>query len=109
MSSIKELHDQFILITDIDTLRNVALNKIHQLGQKHYHLQQDYIRVSDALIVEQYFLKHRDPRFIKIYAEENCVICLENKSTHAQSICGHQCVCNTCAARITKCPICREY
>ena len=40
-----------------------------------------------------------------------CVVCLENKKTHAFNPCGHMCVCETCADKIiqgnAKCPMCR--
>jgi hypothetical protein len=40
-----------------------------------------------------------------------CVVCLENKKTHAFNPCGHMCVCETCADEIiqrgSNCPMCR--
>ena len=46
------------------------------------------------------------------YDKKNvCVVCLENKKSHAFNPCGHMCVCETCADKIIqsdcKCPICR--
>ena len=43
--------------------------------------------------------------------EEVCVVCLDNKKTHAFNPCGHMCVCKTCADIIiqsdSNCPMCR--
>ena len=38
-----------------------------------------------------------------------CVVCMDATKTHLMVPCGHKCVCETCAAAITKeCPICRN-
>ena len=43
--------------------------------------------------------------------DEVCVVCLDNKKTHAFNPCGHMCVCKTCADIIiqgdSNCPMCR--
>ena len=41
--------------------------------------------------------------------EEECVVCLSSKRTHAFVPCGHMCVCDGCAVLIKNrsCPICR--
>ena len=36
-----------------------------------------------------------------------CVICLDEKATHAIVPCGHQCLCPDCAGFVDKCPMCR--
>jgi len=47
--------------------------------------------------------------FPGIYAKTNCVVCLDNSSTHAFVPCGHQAVCLQCAMRQRwfTCPVCR--
>ena len=44
-------------------------------------------------------------------ASDECVICMDQWKSHIIIPCGHQCVCETCADRITAegetCPICR--
>ena len=44
-------------------------------------------------------------------ASEECVICMDQQNSHIMVPCGHQCVCQSCADRITEdgetCPICR--
>lgn len=41
-----------------------------------------------------------------------CVICLENKKTHAASGCGHMILCNSCTVeqngKLSACPVCRK-
>ena len=45
--------------------------------------------------------------------DENCLVCMAAAATHAFVPCGHQCVCSTCADRVTgsegdgRCPYCR--
>ena len=41
-------------------------------------------------------------------ALDTCCICYAKDRTHAVDPCFHLCVCESCAARITKCPIGRE-
>ena len=36
-----------------------------------------------------------------------CVICMDEKATHAIVPCGHQCLCLDCAGLVDKCPMCR--
>ena len=42
---------------------------------------------------------------------DECVICMDQRKSHAMFPCGHQCVCEACADQITDkgetCPICR--
>jgi len=42
---------------------------------------------------------------------DECVICMDQRKSHIVVPCGHRCVCQACAARITEegetCPICR--
>lgn len=46
--------------------------------------------------------------------DDNCVICMVEKATHAVVPCGHKSLCTNCAATLTSsqvkrlCPICRE-
>ena len=46
---------------------------------------------------------------IKTYKMDECVICLENKTTALFCNCGHLCVCQKCIEikRLTKCPVCK--
>jgi len=39
----------------------------------------------------------------------NCVVCHERVSDHVLIPCGHVCLCGSCVASITTCPICREH
>ena len=39
--------------------------------------------------------------------ETTCSICLTNKKDHANTTCGHLCVCSSCVEKIDRCPICR--
>ena len=36
-----------------------------------------------------------------------CSVCLNSEKTHA-FLCGHKCVCASCAARCQQCPLCRD-
>lgn len=37
-----------------------------------------------------------------------CVVCLELQSTRIGKECGHKCLCDKCAGKVTACPICRR-
>ena len=41
---------------------------------------------------------------------EECVVCLERPKSHVLIPCGHQCICETCQARLIpgNCPVCRK-
>ena len=39
--------------------------------------------------------------------ENTCSICLTNIKDHANTTCGHLCVCSSCLEKIDRCPICR--
>jgi hypothetical protein len=48
----------------------------------------------------------------QLSAQDECVICQDEKTDHAIIPCGHHCLCNGCADRIMtsvsrKCPLCR--
>ena len=36
-----------------------------------------------------------------------CIVCFEGAKTHLAFPCGHQCVCERCAAEMNDCPGCR--
>merc|ERR1711964_925535 len=38
---------------------------------------------------------------------EQCVVCLDRRCTTVFAPCGHYSTCSECAARLSKCPICR--
>ena len=40
--------------------------------------------------------------------ETTCIICFANPKSHLAVPCGHQSVCGTCAAKLTKCPYCTQ-
>lgn len=42
-----------------------------------------------------------------IGGQTTCIVCFEGEKTHLNAACGHQCVCETCAAMISECPCCR--
>ena len=42
-----------------------------------------------------------------ISEDSQCVVCMNERKTHAFLPCGHKCVCASCAAKCQKCPICR--
>lgn len=44
----------------------------------------------------------------KIFIEENCCICLTNKSNYIFGNCLHVCVCEECSKQLNKCPMCRD-
>ena len=37
----------------------------------------------------------------------DCVVCMDAAATHALVPCGHKCVCESCASRLSTCPTCR--
>jgi E3 ubiquitin-protein ligase MUL1 len=39
---------------------------------------------------------------------ETCVVCLYSKATAVYKECGHLVCCEVCAARMSKCPLCRK-
>jgi hypothetical protein len=47
----------------------------------------------------------------ELEASHECVICMDQPKSHIIVPCGHQCVCQACAERLTEegetCPICR--
>jgi TPR repeat protein len=40
--------------------------------------------------------------------ETTCIVCFTNPKTHLATPCFHQCVCDECAAKLDKCPVCRS-
>jgi hypothetical protein len=47
---------------------------------------------------------------VKVYKEENCVLCLDEGADTVFYTCGHQCCHLACAGeKLTKCPICRGH
>lgn len=43
-----------------------------------------------------------------IGGQTTCIVCFEQPKTHAAMPCGHQCVCEQCAAVLAECPYCRR-
>jgi hypothetical protein len=39
---------------------------------------------------------------------QECVVCQDEKPTHAGVPCGHLCACATCSKRLNSCPLCRK-
>lgn len=48
---------------------------------------------------------------VKVYPEEQCVVCLDGHTEVVFCRCGHQCCCNNCSQNLTvlKCPVCRGH
>ena len=48
---------------------------------------------------------------IESYKEEDCVLCLKEKSNSLFCKCGHICICKKCKEKYksTSCPICKKY
>ena len=39
--------------------------------------------------------------------DTTCIVCFAEPKTHLATPCGHQCVCEKCAAQMDECPYCR--
>jgi hypothetical protein len=63
-------------------------------------------------MVQQYIDKQNDKYLTdmaKIYAQEDCVVCLENGVDTLFYDCGHACCHKKCVETIKKCPLCRRH
>lgn len=69
-----------------------------------------YIFSSDPQLLEDKFDKELFKN-IKIYdsGDEYCIICLENQKNKILVPCGHYILCNKCANKVDKCPLCRTH
>lgn len=75
-------------------------------------------RISDSDLVTigkdmiQYYVKDEYKLYLdklpKVYATDDCVVCLEGTPNSVMYSCGHQCCHYECAKTITKCPMCRK-
>lgn len=88
---------------------------------KYYEIPEDDLKLSRGPSAPFYVVGKKnikiietDPaealKDIKIFAIEECVICLADKPNRVYIPCGHQCVCSTCdsPASLKKCPLCRR-
>lgn len=68
-----------------------------------------YIEQMKKLLEQTVDLSYLLEEINKIYTEENCCICLDEKPNTILYKCGHNCVHEDCSKNITHCPICRAY
>ena len=49
------------------------------------------------------------PKDLKIYKEEECIICLSRALTVLFEPCGHLLTCESCHIKVDKCHVCRKF
>jgi hypothetical protein len=74
----------------------IKFNKFDSLTEEQ---QQELI---DDSIAQNY-------RSVKQYKSDNCVACLDGECDEMLAPCGHVCLCQECATRVHKCPLCRKF
>lgn len=43
-----------------------------------------------------------------IDGDGSCSVCMEGTAEYVVAMCGHKCLCQTCADKVTSCPLCRK-
>lgn len=95
---ISEIEDNIIM--NLKTI-NIFENKIKKLKNLNNKFRNILYEVKNIK-------KEYPEKIIKIYREDKCVICLENKSEYS-FICGHLCLCEICSGnKFDKCIICKR-
>jgi hypothetical protein len=91
---------------------NILENQLKQFIEDHMQNLQTTIKNLETQLKELARKNHTLSIEVEEYKElatpeTTCSICLTNKKDHANTTCGHLCVCSTCVEKVDKCPICR--
>ena len=82
---------------------NIACNNYNELRKNYTDLNKTYTKKITQLKNKIKELEDKTQS-----TSNTCCVCLTETSNHANSKCGHLCVCETCSYHLDdKCPICR--
>ena len=87
---------------------NIVCNNYNELRKNYTDLNKTYTKKITQLKNQIKELENKELENKTQLSSNTCCVCLTETSNHANSKCGHLCVCEICSYHLDdKCPICR--